>query len=92
MIIDGKVVDFSSSLDALNLGIGMVHQEFSLLPDFTAAENILLNREPIKPSFLTELFGDRLDTIDRTKLESISGKAIERLGVPLDKNMPFQIF
>jgi len=87
VIIDGKVVDFSSSLDALNLGIGMVHQEFSLLPDFTAAENILLNREPIKPSFLTELFGDRLDTIDRTKLESISGKAIERLGVPLDKNM-----
>ncbi|MFA6775894.1 MAG: sugar ABC transporter ATP-binding protein [Sphaerochaetaceae bacterium] len=87
VLIDGDVVHFSSSLDALNLGIGMVHQEFSLLPDFTAAENILLNREPVKSSFLTNLFGDRLDTIDRPKLEEISEKAIKRLGVPLDENM-----
>lgn len=87
VLIDGDVVHFSSSLDALNLGIGMVHQEFSLLPDFTAAENILLNREPAKSSFLTNLFGDRLDTIDRPKLEEISEKAIKRLGVPLDENM-----
>ncbi|MFA7169213.1 MAG: ATP-binding cassette domain-containing protein, partial [Sphaerochaetaceae bacterium] len=87
VLIDGDVVHFSSSLDALNLGIGMVHQEFSLLPDFTAAENILLNREPVKSSFLTNLFGNRLDTIDRPKLEEISKKAIKRLGVPLDGNM-----
>jgi simple sugar transport system ATP-binding protein len=87
VLIDGDVVHFSSSLDALNLGIGMVHQEFSLLPDFTAAENILLNREPVKSSLLTNLFGDRLDTIDRPKLEEISEKAIKRLGVPLDENM-----
>ena len=34
--------------DALEAGIGMVHQEFSLIPGFTATENILLNREPQK--------------------------------------------
>lgn len=87
VLMDGQVVHFNSSRDALNLGIGMVHQEFSLLPDFTAAENILLNREPVKPSFLSDLFGDRLDTIDRPKLEEISEKAIKRLGVPLDEDM-----
>ena len=43
--MDGKPVRFSSPFQALEAGIGMVHQEFSLIPGFTAAENILLNRE-----------------------------------------------
>lgn len=32
VLIDGKEVKFASPLDALKAGIGMVHQEFSLLP------------------------------------------------------------
>jgi len=36
VIIKGEEVNFSSSFDALEKGIGMVHQEFSLLPDFSA--------------------------------------------------------
>lgn len=87
VVFDGQVVQFQSSLDALDQGIGMVHQEFSLLPDFTASENILLNREPDKPSFLSDLFGDRMNTIDRIKMREISQHAIERLGVPLDADM-----
>ena len=31
---------------AINLGIGMVHQEFTLVPSFTAPENIGLGQEP----------------------------------------------
>jgi simple sugar transport system ATP-binding protein len=87
VLIKGEVVHFDSSLDALNLGIGMVHQEFSLLPDFTASENILLNREPMKSNWLANLFGDRMDTLDRDKMTAISKKAIRRLGVNLDENM-----
>lgn len=40
--IDGEPVSFSSPRDALEAGIGMVHQHFRLVPTFTVAENILL--------------------------------------------------
>ena len=40
--IDGREVVISSPKDALNLGIGMVHQHFKLVDVFTAAENITL--------------------------------------------------
>ena len=43
ILMEGKEVKFRSSFDALDAGIGMVHQEFSLISGFTAAENILLN-------------------------------------------------
>lgn len=87
VIIKGEEVNFSSSFDALEKGIGMVHQEFSLLPDFSAAENIVLNREPIKKSIISELFGDRMNTLDRDELEAISKVAIKKLGIDLDISM-----
>ena len=48
ILIDGQKVEFNTPFDALEAGIGMVHQEFSLIPGFSATENILLNREPCK--------------------------------------------
>jgi simple sugar transport system ATP-binding protein len=45
ILIDGKVVDISNPSDALNVGIGMVHQHFMLIPVFTVAENIMLGHE-----------------------------------------------
>ena len=44
VLIDGVKTQFETPFDALEAGIGMVHQEFSLIPGFTATENILLNR------------------------------------------------
>jgi len=41
--IDGKVVSINSPLDAIALGIGMVHQHFMLIPAFDAYENIALS-------------------------------------------------
>ena len=87
VLIDGKEVKFTSPLDALKSGIGMVHQEFSLLPGFTAAENILLNREPQNRSVLSLVFGDRANTIDRKELQKQAIAAITKLGVELDPNM-----
>ena len=86
ILIDGKKVTFNSSEDAIKAGIGMVHQEFSLIPDFTVGENILLNREPEKYSVMSELFGKRLNTLDRKEMQRRALKAIERLGVELDAN------
>ena len=87
VLINGEKVDFATPIDALAAGIGMVHQEFSLLPDFTATENILLNREPLKYTALSELFGERLNVLDREKMNEISEKAIQRLAVTLDSEM-----
>jgi len=41
----GKPAHFKTPLDALNQGIGMVHQHFALVAPFTALENIALGQE-----------------------------------------------
>jgi simple sugar transport system ATP-binding protein len=85
--IDGKPVSFSSPFDALDAGIGMVHQEFSLIPGFTTTENIVLNRESMRPSILNEVFGERMSILDRTLMRQRSESAISKLGVTLDPDM-----
>jgi simple sugar transport system ATP-binding protein len=51
--IGQKVVQILQPADALNLGIGMVHQHFMLVPVFTVAENIVLGHEQTKRGILT---------------------------------------
>lgn len=87
VLIDGEKVEFATPFDALAAGIGMVHQEFSLIPGFTATENILLNREPQKKSVISEIFGDRLNALDRRKMKEKSDAAIEKMGVRIDADM-----
>lgn len=45
--INGREVNFSSIHDAKAAGIGMVFQEFSLVPSLTVAQNIFLTTEPL---------------------------------------------
>ena len=42
ILLNGKPVAISSPKDAINLGIGMVHQHFMLIPVMTVAENLSL--------------------------------------------------
>ena len=44
--VDGRPVTIGSPLEAIELGIGMVHQHFMLVPVMTVAENIVLANEP----------------------------------------------
>ena len=46
ILVDDQVVQFTSPADAINAGIGMVHQHFMLVPVFTVAENVVLGVEP----------------------------------------------
>ena len=43
--VNGKVITIHSPLDALEAGLGMVHQHFMLIPVFTVVENIVLGNE-----------------------------------------------
>ncbi|MBI1862328.1 MAG: ATP-binding cassette domain-containing protein, partial [Deltaproteobacteria bacterium] len=74
----GERVQFSSPLDAIRRGIGMVHQHFMLIPRLTVWENILLGQEgsfwisaterktpQLKPIFESSGLGFRLtDTVE----------------------------
>jgi simple sugar transport system ATP-binding protein len=50
--IDGKRASIKGSGDAIRLGLGMVHQAFTLVPNMTVTENIILGSEPTKTGAL----------------------------------------
>ena len=85
--IDGKVANFTTPNQALAAGIGMVHQEFSLIPGFTATENILLNREVLNGSVLSYVFSPRVSTLNRDAMNQRAIRAINTLGVSINPDM-----
>jgi simple sugar transport system ATP-binding protein len=48
ILLEGRRVSFSSAKEAIEAGIGMVHQHFMLIPVMTVAENIVLGHEPVR--------------------------------------------
>ena len=60
--INGEHVSFNNCRDAIDRGIGMVHQHFMLVPVFTVAENIVLGNEPTRMSRLDIQEAERLVT------------------------------
>jgi simple sugar transport system ATP-binding protein len=48
LMLDGKQVHFDGPRDAIDAGIGMVFQHFSLVPSFSVYENVALGSEPHK--------------------------------------------
>jgi simple sugar transport system ATP-binding protein len=54
IVVEGRPVSFSSAKDAIDRGIGMVHQHFMLIPVMTVAENIVLEAEPRKAGVLLD--------------------------------------
>ncbi len=73
ILVDGREVQLRSARDAIDLGIGMVHQHFMLVETLTVAENIVLGSEPRR--------GPALDVRGaRRKAREL----IERFGFDLD--------
>ena len=60
--VNGEKVTINSPTDAINRGIGMVHQHFMLIPVFTVTENVMLGNEAVKQAgFLDrKKAGDRI--------------------------------
>ncbi|MEX1004653.1 MAG: ABC transporter ATP-binding protein [Acidimicrobiia bacterium] len=48
ILIRGSPVQFESALDAIEAGLGMVHQAFKLFPTLTVAENVVFRSEPTR--------------------------------------------
>lgn len=79
---DGVVYEGFEPKQALELGIGVVYQEFNLVPYLTVADNIFLGNEPVKGFHL-----------DKKKYQKDAQAVFEQLGVEIDvrtrvKNLP----
>jgi ribose transport system ATP-binding protein len=74
MKIDGREVHFRSARDALDAGIGMVHQELSIVPDLTVAENVFLGTQPVTA----------VGTVDWGRMVRESREHLSRLGIDVD--------
>ncbi|SHJ11518.1 sugar ABC transporter ATP-binding protein [Lutispora thermophila] len=90
IIFDGKTVDIKSPKDALDLGIGMVHQEFMLLPGFTITENIKLNREITKHNPVSRILGDIMKSLDIKAMRKDAKEDLQKLGMDIDEWLPIQ--
>lgn len=68
--LGGELVRFQSPRDALSRGIGMIHQELSVIPELTVAENLFLGRQLLTP------YG----AIDWRRMNSIAQEELARIG------------
>ena len=77
--LDGRDVQLASPAAAQEQGIGIIYQDFRLVPELTAAENILLGHEPLRPgtSFLDAATG-----------ATIARELLERLGESFEVRTP----
>jgi simple sugar transport system ATP-binding protein len=87
IFLGGEKVSVDSPRQAMDLGIGMVHQEFMLLPGFTVTENIKLNREVTKKNPVSRIFGSQLETLDEATMDEDSRRALKKLGLNIDETL-----
>ena len=85
ILIDGQKTAIASPHDAMLKGIGMVHQEFMLLPGFTIAENIKLNREITHANAASRVLGKELETLDNAAMSKDARKALDSVGMSIDE-------
>jgi ribose transport system ATP-binding protein len=71
--VGGREVDFASTADAEAAGVGMVFQEFSLVPTLSVARNVFLNHEP-----------RRFGIIDDKAMVRRAAEILQDMGVDLD--------
>ena len=69
----------------MDIGIGMVHQEFMLIPGFTVTENIKVNREITKSTVISKIFGKNMKVLENKAMEEDSKKALETIGIGIDE-------
>jgi len=73
ILVDGEPVRFSSALEAIRAGLGMVHQAFRLFPTLSVADNVVFRDEPTRRGMI-----DRAAGVERV------GALAERYGLAVD--------
>src|SRR6476660_5159318 len=73
-VLDGRETRFRSVRDAHAAGIAMVHQELSVAPDLTVAENVFLGNQPT----------NRLGFVQWRRMAREAGEQLKRFGIDVD--------
>lgn len=74
ILLNGREVELTTPLAALDLGIAMIHQELNLMAPMTVAENIWIRREP----------RNRLGLIDHAELNRRTAALFAELDIRID--------
>jgi len=85
--ISGQEVKFTAPTDALAAGIGMVHQEFMLIPGFTITENIKLGREDTVPTIASRVFGKNLERLNHEKMNADARRSLDSIGMSIEEHV-----
>jgi ABC-type sugar transport system ATPase subunit len=75
--IDGAAQHFTGPQDSRRAGVGVIYQEFNLVPGLTASENIFLGQEPTRMGFVA-----------RAQERRQAAELFKRLGVEIDLDAP----
>lgn len=78
LFLDGKELSFSSYRDAVEAGVGVVFQEFSLIPYLNAVENIFLGQERT----------NALGLLRKSEMKARAQGLFDKLGVNIDMDCP----
>ncbi|MEV4754371.1 sugar ABC transporter ATP-binding protein [Micromonospora sp. NPDC049559] len=78
MTLDGRPLLPRGPADARAAGIAVIHQEPTLFPDLSVAENIFMGRQPLRG----------LRRIDTRAMRDAAERLFERLGVRIDPDRP----
>lgn len=73
ILMDGQGCHFSNTRDARNAGVGIIYQEFSLIPQLSVAENIYLGQEP-----------NRLGWVNWNAMYKGASEVMSRMGLSMD--------
>lgn len=84
MWIEGEEYAPMTPLEAMERGVGMVHQEFMLVPGFTITENVKLNRENTKPNLISKILGKSLEFLDFDNMEKDTIESLNKLNIEMD--------
>jgi len=78
ILLKDKSIQITSPKNAMDLGIGIIHQELNLIPGLTVGENIFLGKEPTNKS----------KNINWNKLYTDSDNLLKRLGSSINSKAP----
>jgi len=80
-VLDGQQIRLHNPKDALQRGIGMIHQELSVIPELTVAENLFLGRQPRTP----------IGTVDWQEMRRAAREELARVGFDhIDVRQPLE--
>lgn len=84
---EGKKAEIKTPMDTARLGIGMVHQEMTLIEEMTVTENIFLNREVTKPTILSKILGKKWEILDKKEMRQKAESALIEIGITIDTDL-----